>query len=548
MSTSGISGTSEAVCDYCGYSRTGIALDSRCPECGELPSALIPIRSLLQQYRSVGELYWLRCVGIGLLTLFVTSFVCLTVAMIEPMWSLSLSATNFVGPKVHVVVLLQRSVKDQPGPWGVTGTVATLIGLAGVWLITEQRSVRGDEEPFWSLRRFTRWTAVICVGAALGRLLGYDLDPVDTTETSRLNLLISIVGGELPVNLLLYLYLRKLASQLNVRRAVKKFDLCAWAVPGVIAASVVMALVEKVEHELPFDGWRCLCAGYGVAAMSVGMIAIAAVSQLMATTLYAGFGGAIGTLERTARSFPRVLKLCAQSICADPARWCVSAGLLLWLYAWIRALCGAAWDAGRFGLGGNLPMLNFPGPKVFAMPPLLADYYFELYSMQTRFGATVLGLIAMWLMTSVGSGPGKLRKWATIARWTTTLAVAMPLGVALGMPRMLDRDDTQWQVFIATFCEAPATVVVYVYLWRLATAVGAKGKIFLWIGFCAPVIVAVTLVPTIFSHRLQNWDVSLVTGTICAIYGAAAVSAGMVSAFAVAKLMARVAFAPRPRA
>jgi hypothetical protein len=545
--TSGISRTSAAVCDYCGYSRIGIAPDSRCPECGELPSALIPVRSLLEQYRSAGELYWLRCVGLGLAALFIASFVCLTVALIMPMSSLSLSAINFLGPKVHVVALLQRSVKQEPGPWGVTGTAWALIGLAGVWLITERRSVRGDQESFWSLRRNTRWTAVICVGAALGRLLGYELDPVESTETSRLNLLVSIIGGELPANLLLYLHLRKLARQLNVRRAIKAFDFCAWAVPSVIAAGILMALIEKYALDLPLDGWRCLSAAYGVVAVGVSMIAIGAMCQLIATTFYAGFGNAIGTVERGSRWLSRVLNLCAQSIWNDPARWCASGGLLLWLYGWTWELWGSAWDSGRFGLGGNLPMLNFPGPKVFATPPLVGGYEYYMDSMRGRFGATVVGLIAIWLMTSIGQRWGAARKWAVIARWTATIAVALPMGVALGMPRTLDRDDTQWQVFVATFCEAPATIVLYYYLSRLASAIGIRGKTFVWIAACVPFIVAVPMIPTIFSSRLENWDISLVTGIACAIYGAIAVSVGMISACALGKLMAHIAFAPALR-
>jgi hypothetical protein len=550
MSTSGISGLAEAVCDYCGYSRRGIAPDSRCPECGEVPPALIPVRSLLEQYRSAGELYWLRCVGIGLLALLVASFVCLMVALIIPVWqvSLSLPAVNFVGPKIHVVALLQRSVKQQPGPWGVTGTVWALIGLAGVWLITERRSVRGDEEAFWSLRRITRWTAVICVGASLGRLLGYELDPVETEDTSRLNVVLSIIGGELPVNLLLFLYLRKLAARLSVRRALKALDFCAWAVPGVMAVAAVLAVVQKYDHDLPLDGWRFLCAGYGIATVGVGMIALGAVCQLMAATLYAGFGSSIGSLERGVRWIPRILKICAQSVWTDPARWCISGGLLLWLYAWTWELSGVAWDSGRFGLGGNLPMLNFPGPKVFAAPPLLGTYYDYMDSMRGRFGATVLGLIAMWLMTCVGRQAGKIWKWAMVTRWVVTIPVAVPMGVALGMPRAIGRDDTQWQLFVATFCEAPATIVVYFYLSRLAASLGIRGKTFVIIAPAAPVIVAIPMIPPIFSRRFEAWDISVATGIASAAYGAVAVSVGMLSAFAVAKLMAKVAFTRSPRA
>jgi uncharacterized membrane protein HdeD (DUF308 family) len=72
--------------------------------------------------------------------------------------------------------------------------------------------------------------------------------------------------------------------------------------------------------------------------------------------------------------------------------------------------------------------------------------------------------------------------------------------------------------------------------------------VFVWIAIGAPVIVAAAMVPAMFSERLRNWDVSLVMGIACAIYGVVAVSAGMISAIAVAKLTAKLAFGIEERA
>src|SRR5580704_17326299 len=192
-----VSPQSELFCDLCGYSRRGIPREARCPECGELPT-LIPVESLLEQYRSAGELYWLRSVAVGLGLLLAASGVCLAVALVMPVYGFSLAAVSFVGPKIGAVALIERSLGSAPGPWGVAGVMGLLAQLAGVWFLTERRSVRGNEESFWTLRRIARWTAVICVGAAVGRLLGFDSNGIGDDGAVRSKLYFCLIVGELP--------------------------------------------------------------------------------------------------------------------------------------------------------------------------------------------------------------------------------------------------------------------------------------------------------------------------------------------------------------
>ena len=294
-----ISQTAGTCCDLCGYSRTGISAESRCPECGEVP-AIISVGSLIEQYRSAGEMYWLRAVGVGLVVFVGAWVVCFVVVLAMPVGTCSLPAVSFVGPKVCTTALLMRMATDEPGNWGVVGTVAVMVELAGVWLLTERQSVRGDHEAHWSLRRMTRWTAVICVGGMLGRMLGYD-GTINSEWSDRLNLWISLGVGELPANLVLYLYLRQLARKLDVRRAGRGFDICAWAVPVVIAASVAVVFVQPYEEGMPYRAWRIICGVFGIGTTAVGVVAFGAVGQLMVAVVGAGFGDWVGGFGAGAR-------------------------------------------------------------------------------------------------------------------------------------------------------------------------------------------------------------------------------------------------------
>jgi hypothetical protein len=292
MSTSekaGLSQQTESVCDYCGYSRRGIPREARCPECGEVPT-IVPVADVIEQYRSAGHIYWLRAVAVGLVLLMGAWAVSLVVMLYMPLGSFTLAGVSFPGPKIQTTTLLNRPMSDVPNSWGAVGAMTVLAELAGVWLLTERQSMRGDNEPFWNLRRVTRWTAVICVGGMLGRMLGYDAD-IDNEWAKRLNLWISLAVGEFPANLMLYLYLRQLARRLDVRRAMRAFDVSAWAVPIVIAASIAVVFAEPFSDDMPYRGWRIICGVFGIGATSVGIVAFGAVSNLTVAVVWTAFGG-----------------------------------------------------------------------------------------------------------------------------------------------------------------------------------------------------------------------------------------------------------------
>src|SRR4030095_7451234 len=123
-----------------------------------------------------------------------------------PLGAVSLPAVNMPAPKIPAASLLQRSIGNQPGPWGVAGTFAVLASILGVWLITEPQSLR-PSEPALSLRRTARWSSVLLTGGALGVLLGGYPISYGRDQRALLALLGTLALVELPANTLLYLHL-----------------------------------------------------------------------------------------------------------------------------------------------------------------------------------------------------------------------------------------------------------------------------------------------------------------------------------------------------
>ncbi len=533
----------EACCDACGYPRRGLPANARCPECGEpAPQLISAAVSVVAQ--TTGELYWLRAVAVGLLLLLLSSISALQVALVMPIGSFSLGAVNFPGPKVHAAALIQRSIGGQPGPWGVAGTLAVFFNLTAVWLLTERRSLRGDMEGLFSLRRLTRWFPLITVGGLAGMLLsGADPYVPPRGDVSGMLLIYAVVVCELPSNALLYLYLRRLAGQFQNPRAAALLGFCVWIIPALMIAGAILIGIDSFQEDFPPHVWKILSAGYGGAAVAAGAAATAAVGYLLVTAAFAAFGAGFNRLSAAVQRAPNLIAKAAVVIERDAGRWCAVVGLILWLWLLPGFFSQSLSQRSRAGLLGNVPTLNFPGPKVVA--PLYGNI--DEYDDESAppGAAPLLNLLAIWLITCPFAGDGAipaLRRWA---RWSATIALALPLGIQLGLTadqRPISPSYTA--TFIIIFCEVPSTILVYLHLSRIAAACAGPASTLKKLAFGISIVAFAPLVGFLLAQPLRGLRHRPIVGLIASADVALALAVTFIAVFALSALAWNLARRP----
>src|SRR5687768_10936843 len=355
-------------CHACGYSRLGLHAGARCPECGESPAP--PIAPIMLDVagaaRDRAEQTWLATVATGLALLIVSSVAALKVALIMPLGGLALIAVNAPGPKLWAASLLQRSI-GRPGEWGVMGTVAVLGNVLAVWLITERRALHDAGDGIFSIRAAARWSCVLGCGALAGVLWGHY--PITRSwGWDALPVLAAAVGlVELTANTLLYVHLRRLAARFEPAggRAAALLGTAAALLPVTCAVGVGISLVRGHMQDQPVVPWRYAQAAYGALAMATGMLMCAGVLRLLAQSALAATDQSVASLAGKLARLRGLLGRLAGAVRADPARWAAVCGLLIWLWNTRPLVALSAVFEHRLALGGDLPFLNFLGPKVW---------------------------------------------------------------------------------------------------------------------------------------------------------------------------------------
>lgn len=528
-------------CDVCGYPRIGLPPNSPCPECGTMGHVAATGRAA-GAARSPADRAWLVSVGVGLALLLVASVFALQSELYLGLGGLTLIAVNAPGPKLAGAAMLLREMGN-PGANGVLGTMAALGQLLAVWLITEPPTHRGNDlEPNGRLRRATRWVAVVTFGGLFGALAsGYQISDVWFWGWYALpSLMCAIVFVELPANVLLYAYLSRLSRRFDPSpepRGLFGLGRASVLVGITCAAGATISMFRAAWQDQPVEFWRGVQAVYGALAMATGMLMWAGAARL-------SWNVAVAAAERptpaAASAIARLLRPLTRwfaRIRDEPARLACVAGLLLWLACCRPLIAGAALVDHRRGLGGDLPTLNFVGPKLWAVPILDRPWHEE------HRLAIVFAVVAAWLITAYRPGP-HTRPWATLARWAATVLTGLAVGLAFTIElSKTDFRESYWTAYAIVGVEGPATLALYLFLAQLAGAIGRAtlARQLRWAGLAATAVIFSPLAFLALGRSLYAARFTPPVLVASVAYGALSLAAGIVAWALVVKLTWAVA-------
>ncbi|MEO6434655.1 MAG: hypothetical protein ABIP55_02690, partial [Tepidisphaeraceae bacterium] len=378
----------------------------------------------------------------------------------------------------------------------------------------------------------------VLFGLAVGMLLG--AHGLWRSELPPFRVL--LVGGvELPATALLYLYLKRLADHLPGQARREALARLTWLVPLISLAGALMLGAGWMLHDprkptTDFAWQAVLGLGtlYGAAALAIGVMATAAVGSLAAAFFHAGFPTAwrwtIGT-----RGVVRHLSAWRRRITATRLRGVTTAaGAALLVLAMLIGLDHVLWIQSRHGVGGNLPFVNFPGPKVWAtvvFGPLGGRSSWSYLG--DRYMLFAINLAAIWLL-SASARPGRLR---LAVRWLPVILIGGVLG---GVAASRNGEvfgvhfyGAYWSRFYAAvtvLCEVPSTLLLYLLLARRARDLGRPRLAvqFLGVALAMVALVGTSLAFFVASGRWLNGTQR--AGEIlllAAIYGAFALASAV---------------------
>ena len=487
-------------CPQCGYLRRGLAEAAICPECGHDPAEASLVTTRLDT-----DAWWARSVIAGLVLLGITSFVMLGVTAIMRFregWGGSLPLFNYIGPKVWAAALLQRNIGAAPGEWGVRATQFGLASGVAIWLITLPRPATRYLEAALSLRKLCRWLTLIALGGMLGMLLSESAIFAWETDARNLCYLLLLALVELPAATLLYLYLRQLGISIHDKALAHSLMVLSLAVPACIGGAVGMILVGEMwagPKQVVLQ--QALVAGFGAICVALGAFGLSTTTRLCLALLPT----ALPTLQRRdhlAGAF-EVGRRMRRRIADINVRW-LGVGIALVALTLLSFLLTA--QTLRFGFrtgyGGNWPMLNVPGVKVWAVPLALR---FDLASwdegLMTGAMLCFASINAVWLLTLRVEPDTHRISLRRMTRWVSAILFGIAMAAIVGagsdgassLVQSLNATTraSAYTLPLTMFVEAPATLLLFLYLGHLAHQLArpALSRRLVWVG-----IATVTLI------------------------------------------------------
>jgi hypothetical protein len=427
-----------------------------------------------------------------------------------------------------------------------------MLSALALYLLTEPRVLRDQNESAWSLRRRARWVGLLGLGGFGGLLLsGFD-PTISYRGAVSINLFaIGVCCCELPANALLYLYLRDLSRRLTDRRATMGLGVCVLAVPALSFIAVLLLALGSLERSALSTAWRLSIMVYGAAALAAGVIGTTAVVRLAWVVTVAAFGGWIAATHGASARLPHLLRQSVAAVDHHWPRWCAIIGLILWLCSVPLCIQNVLFTPTRFGLGGGVPLLNFAGPKVSSYSLVTAaairgdsdDQSQGPLPIQTQLSADALTLVAVWLVTCLMPGLDPSPKWRWAARWGILAMVSASLGVVLARNDLESLSPSHFTAWAVLTTEAPATFIVYTYLAHLATGLGdaalaRKLRRIAW----AAAFLAITPLPAFaLSRPLHDWRASWIAAGLAAAYVTVSLAVSLMAGCALTRLVWRLA-------
>lgn len=555
-------------CPRCEYNLFGLPPETRCPECGWDPAraALDAAAPSDAPRRRVA-----RCHLAGLVLLLLALFYGLNVVLIEDTSrgvGGNLPLINVPGPKFWAVGTLRRTTANYVSQYGFWGTYALLLSVAAVWLVTVPRV----QERHGRMRVIARYTAAIAGGAAFG--LGIGITGLWSGATTWNRLLLTLVAIELPTTLVLWIRLRHLAEEVGSPSLRRSTAAAAVAVPCMIA---IAAALLFWRHLIPAAmwGWDRPSPALGAALMAYGALSLATAVAATATVVALAFALLpVAFPRRPAARSPlwHGLRSAGKANirhCLDDKRFmaAISAVLLVVLilghFMIFSRLMGYQ---PRIGFGGNFPLLNYPGLKVWGTP--LTEYGWDSarfinnsrWSPEPAVNWTLLLAAGVATLTAVRRD---VAPWLGRALgWGTLLGIGGMAGASLALSRMQDADVLDLSRAVAILMlliEMPLTFLLHRWLACLAHAHGrdraaAALRVISWVvaglGVAGVIVLAAARL-TGLPLQLAEYRLSLPALGVCAAYGAVSLATAVAGASAIASLLGgliRAATVPTARA